>query len=92
MRTDYDAVVLGGGAAGLSAAIYKGQLSLDGAGYVYTDINMTTDVPGVYAAGDIRVNAYRQMGTAVGDGITAPLSPHIGTLPGDSPAPAERAF
>ncbi len=52
----------------------KGQLPLDGAGHIYTDINMATDVPGVYAAGDIRVSSYRQLGTAVGDGITAALS------------------
>ena len=52
----------------------KGQLSLDGAGHIYTDINMATGVPGVYAAGDIRVSSYRQLGTAVGDGITAALS------------------
>ena len=52
----------------------KGGVPLDGAGHIYTDINMATDVPGVYAAGDIRVSSYRQLGTAVGDGITAALS------------------
>ena len=72
-------MILGGGAAGLSAAIYTGRamlktLILDGAGHIYTDINMATDVSGVCAAGDIRVSSYRQLGTAVGDGITAALS------------------
>ena len=52
----------------------KGKVPMDETGHVYTDINMATSVPGVYAAGDIRVNSYRQLGSAVGDGITAALS------------------
>ena len=52
----------------------RGKLPMDEAGHIYTDINMSTEVAGVYAAGDIRVNSYRQLGTAVGDGITAALS------------------
>ncbi len=47
---------------------------MDEAGHIYTDINMSTDMPGVYAAGDIRVDSFRQLGSAVGDGITAALS------------------
>ena len=52
----------------------KGKLPMDETAHVYTDINMATSVPGVYAAGDIRVNSNRQLGSAVGDGITAALS------------------
>ena len=52
----------------------RGKLPMDDLGRIYTDINMATSVPGVYAAGDIRVDSYRQLGTAVGDGITAALS------------------
>ena len=44
--------------------------------HIHTDINMATNVIGVYAAGDIRVNSRRQLGEAVGDGITAALSAH----------------
>ncbi len=51
-----------------------GQVPLDDAGRIYTDINMATKEPGVYAAGDIRVDSLRQLGTAVGDGITAALA------------------
>ena len=54
--------------------LLNGQLPTDETGHLYTDINMATRVPGVYAAGDIRVNSYRQLGSAVGDGITAALS------------------
>ena len=52
----------------------KGKLPMDETAHVYADINMATSVPGVYAAGDIRVNSNRQLGSAVGDGITAALS------------------
>ena len=53
-----------------------GQVPLDEASRIYTDLNMATDVPGVYAAGDIRVNSFRQLGTVVGDGIMAALAAH----------------
>ena len=52
----------------------QGKLPMDETGHIYTDINMGTNIPGVYAAGDIRVNSFRQLGSAVGDGITAALS------------------
>jgi len=57
-----------------NTALFKGQVSMDPLGYIITDINMATDVPGVFACGDVRQSTYRQMGTAVGDGITAALS------------------
>ncbi|MCD6416118.1 MAG: thioredoxin-disulfide reductase [Planctomycetes bacterium] len=40
---------------------------------VPVDFNMETDVKGIYAVGDVRKGSYRQVGTAVGDGITAAL-------------------
>ena len=49
-------------------------LELDSGGHVYTDINMRTTIPGVYACGDARAESTRQLGSAVGDGITAALS------------------
>jgi thioredoxin reductase (NADPH) len=52
----------------------KDKVQMDETGHVYSDINMATDIPGVYVAGDIRVNSFRQLGSAVGDGITAALS------------------
>ena len=51
-----------------------GLVPLDETGHIHTDLNMATSVPGVYAAGDIRVSSYKQLGSAVGDGITAALS------------------
>jgi thioredoxin reductase (NADPH) len=36
-----------------------------------TDMNMETDVKGLYAVGDVRMGSYRQVATAVADGVTA---------------------
>ncbi|MCG8569199.1 MAG: thioredoxin-disulfide reductase [Spirochaetes bacterium] len=43
-------------------------------GYIETDEYMHTDVKGVFAAGDVRANTYRQIAIAVGDGAKAALS------------------
>lgn len=52
----------------------KGVLDMDPLGHITTDLHMRTKVPGVYACGDIRTESTRQLGVAVGDGITAALS------------------
>ena len=51
--------------------LIKGKLDLDPYGYVITDNDMETSVPGVFAAGDIRSKLLRQIVTAVGEGATA---------------------
>jgi len=51
--------------------IVKGLIRLDANGFVVTDDNMETSVPGVFAAGDIRSKLFRQISTAVGEGATA---------------------
>ncbi len=53
------------------AADFLGNLVELKEGYVVTDENMRTSVPGVLAAGDIRYKEYRQIATAVGDGAIA---------------------
>jgi thioredoxin reductase (NADPH) len=52
----------------------KGLLDMDPLGHVFTDIHMRTPVHGVYACGDARADSTRQLGAAVGDGITAALA------------------
>ena len=52
----------------------KDFLELDPGGHICTDINMRTAIPGLYACGDARAESTRQLGAAVGDGITAALS------------------
>ncbi|WP_147821622.1 thioredoxin-disulfide reductase [Salidesulfovibrio onnuriiensis] len=41
---------------------------------IVTDVEMCTNVPGIFAAGDIRAKMCRQVATAVGDGATAATS------------------
>jgi len=51
----------------------KGVLPLDEAGYIITNDKMETEIPGIFAAGDIRLNSARQAITAAGDGATAAI-------------------
>jgi thioredoxin reductase (NADPH) len=53
------------------------ELETDDQGFVTTDTEMRTNIPGVFAAGDIRSKHCRQVVTAVGDGATAANSAHI---------------
>lgn len=46
-------------------------LEIDERGYIKTDNLLRTNLPGVYAAGDIRTTPLRQVATAVGDGALA---------------------
>ncbi len=50
------------------------QLETDKAGFVITDNEMQTNIPGVMAAGDIRSKNYRQIVNAAGEGAVAELS------------------
>nr|WP_197460538.1 thioredoxin-disulfide reductase [Thermodesulfatator autotrophicus] len=49
----------------------KGLLNLDEWGFIITDNEMRTNIPGIFAAGDVRAKACRQIVTACGDGATA---------------------
>jgi len=54
--------------------LVKGKVEMDENGFVITDNNMETSVPGVFAAGDIRSKLFRQIATAVGEGAAASFS------------------
>ena len=51
--------------------IFKDHIDHDEQGYIYTDMNMATNVRGIFAAGDVRHQLTKQITTAVGDGTTA---------------------
>ena len=51
--------------------LVKDQLNLDDSGYVIADESTKTNLPGVYAVGDVRVKKLRQIVTAVADGAIA---------------------
>ena len=48
-----------------------GQLELDQAGYIIADESTRTNIPGVFAVGDVRTKVLRQVVTAVADGAMA---------------------
>ncbi|MBQ5749536.1 MAG: thioredoxin-disulfide reductase [Oscillospiraceae bacterium] len=51
--------------------LVKEHLTLDAAGYIVADETTKTDIPGVFAVGDVRTKALRQVVTAVADGACA---------------------
>lgn len=54
-----------------ASALVEGQLVLDEAGYILADETTRTSLPGVFAVGDVRRKALRQIVTAVADGAVA---------------------
>lgn len=69
----------------------KGLVSLNQWGEIIVDSNMSTNIEGVYAAGDSTAKRYRQVTTAVGDGTIAALaaSAYINDLKVKQKQPAE---
>jgi thioredoxin reductase (NADPH) len=51
----------------------KAGVNVDGEGYIIVDMRQRTNMAGVYAAGDVTDHPVKQVGTAVGQGITAAL-------------------
>ena len=60
------------------------EIKLDDHGYILADEQLKTNIPGVFAAGDIREKLLRQVSTAVGDGATAAMAAekYLGDLEG----------
>jgi thioredoxin reductase (NADPH) len=52
-------------------ALVRDLVRLDESGYVVTDQYMAANVPGLYAAGDVRSSPVRQVGVAAGEGAVA---------------------
>ena len=54
-----------------ATGLVAGQLELDQGGYIVADGSTRTQIPGVYAVGDVRTTYLRQVVTAVADGAVA---------------------
>ena len=54
-----------------ATGLFQGQIELDAGGYVIAGENTLTNLPGVYAVGDLRQKELRQIVTAVADGAMA---------------------
>lgn len=54
-----------------ATAIFRDQLELDESGYIVADESTCTNIPGVFAVGDVRTKVMRQIVTAAADGAVA---------------------
>lgn len=57
-----------------NSGLVKEHVEHDASGYLITDDRMMTSIPGLFAAGDLRVQLTRQVTTAVGDATTAAIA------------------
>ena len=57
-----------------NSAVFSGVAGMNSAGEILVDENCRTDVPGLFAAGDVTSVKGKQLGIAVGDGIKASLA------------------
>ncbi len=73
-----------------NTGIIRGHVRHDASGYLITDSNMQTSIPGLFAAGDIRAQLTRQVTTAVGDATTAAIAveKYLTARKNNQPAPA----
>lgn len=56
-----------------NTSLFRGQIKLDKRGYIVLDKDQSTNIPGVFAVGDVSDPFYRQAVTAAGDGAKAAL-------------------
>lgn len=73
-----------------NTGLVKQHFAHDAAGYMVTDDRMMSSIPGLFAAGDLRVQLTRQVTTAVGDATTAAIAveKYLTDLKSRVPAPA----
>lgn len=88
-RVDADAVFVYAGLAPNTQWL-SGAVELDPRGYILTDLQMRTQRPGLFAAGDVRADSASQAITSAGDGATAAIAAHrylLSATPGEYSPP-----
>jgi thioredoxin reductase (NADPH) len=70
MKIDTDGVFIFAGLKPNTAFLDGSGIELDEAGYIKTDTKLITSVPGIFASGDARSGATKQIACAVGEGAT----------------------
>ncbi|RJS86131.1 FAD-dependent oxidoreductase [Candidatus Bathyarchaeota archaeon] len=73
LELEVEAVFISVGQQPNSELAREAGVEVDGGGYIIVDERQRTNIQGVYAAGDITNRPYKQVGTAVAQGITAAL-------------------
>lgn len=56
-----------------NTAFIKGRIDVDDTGFITTDRTFQTNMPGVFAAGDVRAGSTKQLASAVGEGASAAI-------------------
>lgn len=74
INIEVDGVFIFAGLRPNTSFLRESEIQLDATGFVKTDYNLQTNIPGIFASGDVRSGSTMQIASAVGEGATAALN------------------